>query len=133
MAVLAPRMGLLSVLWKVVALVVLAVVGLGAYLYFTDYEAKASVTEKGRDGGGDYVVVTPSLFPYDHKKYLSSDEAQFVCKGYEVTFRLQTQHFRVFDDRGTLVYDSQEGLRDRAALLRCGASNTAGGILTRAG
>jgi hypothetical protein len=116
--------GLLGIAFKIVAAVVLIVVGLGAFLYFTDYEAKATITETGRDGGGSYAVVTPRIAPfYDHKQKLDDQSAQFVCEGYEVTFRLQTRALKVYDRDGDLVYDSTRAapLSPTADLVRCGA------------
>lgn len=112
-------MGLLKVIFSVVGLLVLAVVGLGAYLYFTDYEASGTVTEKGSDENGDYVVIRPKLIPYDVKQSVDGSAAQFVCVGYQVTFRIQTEHYQVLDRAGRLVYDSEEGLTDAFSPTRC--------------
>lgn len=128
-----PAMGLLGKVFGVLGFLILVLVGLAAYLYFTDYEAKATVTDKGQDENGPYVVVTPNLLRFlDVEHSLTQEQANFVCVGYEVAFRVQTKHFQVFDDRGTLVYDSEDGLQDSEALLRCGASNAGndGGILS---
>lgn len=112
-------MGLLKVVFSIVGLLVLAIVGLGAYLYFTDYEASGTVTEKGSDESGNYVVIRPKLLPYDVKQTVDASAAQFVCVGYQVTFRIQTEHYRVLDDRGRLVYDSQDGLTNAFSPTRC--------------
>lgn len=116
-------MGLLGIVVKVVGAIVLLVVGIGAFLYFTDYEAKATITETGRDAGGAYVVATPRIAPfYDYKQKLDDQSAQFVCKGYEVTFRLQTHALKVYDRDGNLVYDNKRStpLSPTADLVRCG-------------
>jgi hypothetical protein len=112
-------MGLLKGIVSLVGLLVLAVVGLGAYLYFTDYEAAGTITEKGRDAEGSYVVIRPKLVPYDIRQPLDSDAARFVCEGYEVRYRIQTQYYEVRDDNGRLVYDSENGARLQA--LACPA------------
>lgn len=123
-------MGLLKGIFTLVAVLVLAVVGIGAYLYFVDYEARATVTDKGEDSGGEYVVVTPKLLPfYDHKAYLDDETAPFVCVGYEVKLRVQTQVYQVFDAAGDLIYDSKTGDRNTIGALRCAGSNQADGIL----
>ena len=123
-------MGLIKVIFSVVGFVILALVGLGAYLWFTDYEAAAEITDKGQDTEGPYVVVTPRLLPFmDARKTLTSEQAGFVCIGYHVTYRIQTGYFQVFDDRDILVYDSEKGLQNTGAALRCGAANSGGGIL----
>lgn len=122
-------MGLVKGIFTVLGFLVLVLVGLAAYLWFTDYEVEATISDKGRDAGGDYVVVTPRLIPYDVKHVIDAEEATFVCEGYQVKYRVQTQRVRVFDDRDVLVYDSDSGLQNEGSLLRCGASNAGGGIL----
>lgn len=112
-------MGLLRVVFKVVGVLVLALIGLTAFLYFTDYEADATITQKGRDEGGDYVVIHPRLIPTDLKQHVDAQAAQFVCVGYKVTFRVQSQHYRVLDQRDRLVYDSESGLNDAFSPARC--------------
>src|SRR5581483_2044957 len=112
-----------------VGVLVLAIVGVAAYLYFTDYGAQASVTGKGSDAQGDYVVVTPKLWPSYHlTQHLDSNTAAFVCTGYQVTFHVNTHHYLVYDRSGTLVYDSDTGLQNAGAVARCAASN-GGGVL----
>lgn len=112
-------MGLVKVVFKVVGILVLAVIGLAAFLWFTDYEADATVTEKGRDAGGDYVVIRPRLIPKDFQQHVDAQAAQFVCVDYKVTYRVQTQHYRVLDTQGRLVYDSESGLNDAFSPIRC--------------
>jgi hypothetical protein len=102
--------GLVKTLFTIVAAVVLILVGIAAYLYFTDYAAHATVTGKGSDAQGDYVVVTPALLPTWHYTYhFSSDQdkyAPFVCTGYDVAFHVQTHQMQVRDATGRIVYDS---------------------------
>ena len=120
-------MGLLKIVFRVVALVVLVVIGLGAFLYFSDYDAKATVTDRGSDAQGDFVTVTPKLLPGYHYTYhfTSSDDqyAPYVCKGYNVDFHVQTHKMRVTTSSGTVVYDSQQqpGIGTLGAALRCSA------------
>lgn len=122
-------MGVVKVILTVVGAAILALVGLAAYLWFTDHEMEAEVTDKGQDQDGHYVVVTPRLLRFDVKQTLSAEEASFVCTGYRVAYRIQTGYFQVFDDSGTLVYDSEEGLQNLGVILRCGASNAGNGGL----
>lgn len=122
-------MGLLKVIFTIVGVVLLALVGLAAYLWFTDYDAQATITDKGQDENGPFVVITPKLLSYDVKKTLTSDQANFVCVGYTVSYRIQSGAFQVFAEDGTLVYDSGQGLMSTDAALRCTASNNGGGIL----
>lgn len=112
-------MGLIGGVLKIVGLLVLALVGLAAFLYFTDYAAEGSITEKGRDEGGDYVVIRPKLVPYDYRQPLDASAAAFVCEGYQVTYRVQSEHYQVFDQQLRLVYDSAEGLTDAFSPIRC--------------
>ncbi len=119
-------MGLLKGIFTIVAVVVLAVVGIGAYLYFTDYAAQATVTERG----SDHVVVTPKLLPsYHYRVALDSTTASVVCVGYQVEFHVNTHALKVTDATGVVVYEKDANGRETkntGAALRCGASN--GGI-----
>lgn len=118
-----------KLVFGIVGFLILAVIGLGAYLYFTDYAAQASITDKGTDAQGDYVVVTPKLWPaYHYAQHLDSNTAAFVCKGYQVDFHVNTKHYLVYDASHTLVYDSDQGLVNQGAALRCAGSNAGGGI-----
>lgn len=112
-------MGLVGLALKIVGALVLVLVALGAYLYFTDYAVEGTVTSKGRDSGGDYVVVTPKLFPRDIRQDIDSQSAQFVCEGYGVSYRVQSGHYQVRDREGRLIYDSTEGLTDTFSPIRC--------------
>ena len=113
-------MGLFKVIFGILGLLILALVGLGAFLYFTDYEAEATITERGRDAEGSYVVVRPKMLPYEHKQTIDANAARFVCEDYTVKFRIQSQKFQVYDPRGTLVYTSDGGLAaDPVTLTQC--------------
>lgn len=114
-------MGLIGGLLKLVGFLVLVLIGLGAYLYFTDYEVQATVTETGQDESGNYVIVTPDLAPYAIRQDVEPEAAAFVCTGYKVTYRLQSHFTQVFDREGRLVWDSDNGLNDALATLltRC--------------
>ncbi|GEM_PF-4565880 len=124
-------MGLLKGVFTVLGVLVLALVGIAAYLYFTDYAAQATITGKGTDSSGNpYVVVTPKLLPGVHvQKTIPSNVADFVCVGYQVQFHVNTQAYRVFDKSGALVYDSATGQSNLGAAARCAASNGGGGVL----
>ncbi|HVM45735.1 MAG TPA: hypothetical protein VM582_07340 [Candidatus Thermoplasmatota archaeon] len=112
-------MGLIGGILKLAALLVLALVGLAAFLYFTDYAAEATITEKGSDSGGQYIVIRPKVVPYDYKQHIDSNAAQFVCEGYQVTYRVQTARYQVMDHDGRVVYDSESGLARLPDLVRC--------------
>ncbi|HEX2022247.1 MAG TPA: hypothetical protein VHH36_06005 [Candidatus Thermoplasmatota archaeon] len=116
-------MGLLKIVWRVVAVLVLAAVFLGAYLYFTDYEAKATVTQRGQDSGGTYVLIKPDVLPYTHKAYLDKSTWDFVCEGYRVGFHVKSADYQVFDKDGELVYDSKSGETNFSAAARCATGN----------
>lgn len=112
-------MGLLKGLLKIVGLLVLAAIGLAVFLYFTDYEAEGTITQKGRDAEGAYVIIRPELVPYDIRQPLDENAVSFVCEGYQVSYRVQTQHYQVKNRDGRLVYDSETGLNDAVSPLRC--------------
>lgn len=112
-------MGLFGALFKVAAVLVLALIGIGAYLWFTDYAVDATITEKGEDADGDYVIIRPRLAPYDFKQYVDAQSASFVCEGYGVSYHIQTERYQVRDEQGRLVYDSEEGLTDAFSPVRC--------------
>lgn len=105
-------MGLIKIVASIVGLLILAVIGLAAYLYFTDYEAEGTITEKGSDSSGNYVVIRPKMIPYDYRQALDANAARFVCEGYAVTYRIQSGHYTVSNEDGKLIYDSNEGLVD---------------------
>jgi hypothetical protein len=121
-------MGLIKGIFTILGILVLALVGIAAYLWFTDYEASATVTDKGQDDEGPYIVFTQKVLRRDLKYHVTSEQASFICVGYKVAYRVQTGHYQVFDDRDALVYDSEEGLRNASAAIRCGASNQGGVI-----
>lgn len=121
-------MGLFGILWKVVAVAIVAVIGLGAYLYFSDYEASATVVERGEDNGGTYAVIVPDVMPsYRYKAYLDEETWSFVCSGYNVKFHIKSQEYRVYDAQERLVYDSATGRLNQQAAIECGVTNTPGG------
>lgn len=117
-------MGLLGIIGKVVGVVLLLLVGIGAYLYFTDYEAKATVTDTTREGNQNYAVITPKILPtWHYRASIPDDAAAFVCKGYQVHFRLQSHAVKVYDETGTtLVYDSTTGKINQLEAFRCASS-----------
>lgn len=112
-------MGLLGLILKIVGVLILAVIGIAAFLYFTDYAVEGSIREKGSDSSGNFVVIRPKLIPYDYKQTIDSNSAQFVCEGYQVSYRVQSGHYVVSDTQGRVVYDSDEGLTDAFAPIRC--------------
>lgn len=112
-------MGLIKILLRVIVFVVLAVVALGAFLYFTDYEADGVVKEKGSDADGNYVVLRPRIVPYDFKQHIDASSAPYVCEGYQIAFRVQSHHYTVSDTQGRPVYDSDTGLSQTFAPIRC--------------
>lgn len=127
-------MGLFGFLWKVVALAILAVIGLGAYLYFTDYEVSATIVERGDGSNNPYIVIQPDLpaiSSYRYRTELDPDTHRFVCEGYNVKFHVKSQAYKVYDAENRLVYDSQSE-QVRASAVECAVSNVprgGGGIL----
>lgn len=112
-------MGLLGGIVKLLVIILLAVVGLAAYLYFTDFEAEGTITDKGTDSGGDYVVIKPKLLLKPITQHIDSNAAQFLCEGYHVGYRVQSKHYTVSDAGGRVVYDSETGLNDALTPTRC--------------
>jgi hypothetical protein len=112
-------MGLIGLVVKILGVLILAVVAIGAFLWFTDYEAEATITDKGRDAEGDYIVLRPKIYPRDVTHHIDAEAAQFVCEGYQVGYRLQTKHTTVRDAEGRVVYDSENGLTDLFSPIRC--------------
>ena len=113
-------MGLIGIVLKVAGAIVLVVVGIAAYLYFTDYEARATITDRSATSPC-FAVVTPRLAPWiDYRAELSCDEARFVCEDYQVRYRVQTKAFKVLAQDGrTIVYDSQNSSLPVASALDC--------------
>lgn len=123
-SLLPTAVGLLGTIVKVVGVVLLVLVGLGAYLWFTDYGAQATITDRSSACPPGEVVVTPKLLPsLDHRTALDCSAWSFVCVGHEVEFRLQTKQYKVLDESGRVVYDSRTGETDTVGLARCGATN----------
>lgn len=112
-------MGLLGLVLKIVGVLILALIGLAAFLYFTDYAVEGEITEKGNDSNGAYVVIRPKLVPYDYRQTIESSSAQFVCEGYQVTYRIRSGDYSVTDRSGRTVYDSEDGLTDAFSPIRC--------------
>jgi hypothetical protein len=121
-------MGLLKGILSVVGILILALVGIAAFLYFTDYTAQATVTDRG----SDFAIVTPKLVPTWHYKVaLDSGTARFVCKGYQVEFHVQTHDMTVKDAQGRVVYQQThgKGVANTQAAVACGATNSGSGGL----
>lgn len=123
-------MGLFGIVWKVIALAVLAIIGLGAYLYFTDYEVSATVVDRSDSRNDPWVTIQPdmsALSSYRYKADLSSEAWQVVCVGYNVKFHVKSQDYKVYDRDGTLIYDSASGNLDLQRAAACAGSNAGNG------
>ncbi|HWG90849.1 MAG TPA: hypothetical protein VNZ52_08395 [Candidatus Thermoplasmatota archaeon] len=120
-------MGLFKWILIGLGLVVLLTAGTGAYLYFSDYAAEATVTEKGTDDSGQrYVIVTPKLYPYPVKVSVSSQEYEVICKDYFVLYRIQSGHTQVYSrEGGSLIYETGRGIVDTGAAARCALTGSA--------
>jgi len=124
-AAIARRMGLVGRIVSIAVFVVVVAAALGGFLYLRDAAVTATITDKGSDADGAYVVVTPRLYPTDIKQYVDANAADFVCVGYQVEYHVRSGHYLVYDQNGGLVYDSNDGLVNAGEALRCLAS---GGI-----
>lgn len=123
-------MGLFGIIWKILALLILAVVGLGAYLYFSDYEASATVVERSSDPDDPWAEIEPDLpflKAYRYRATLTQEQWAVICEGYEVKFRVKSQFFRIFDVQGDLVYDSETQVLNTVEAAECAGSNIGGG------
>ena len=116
-------MGFFGGLFKLVVAVVVVAAAVGGYLYYTDYPVEATITETGEDGSGPYVVVAPAIAPfYKLRQGLDDPQASdFVCEGYDVTYRVNSKYLKVHDRDGRLVYDSDHGVYTTLDLIACAA------------
>ena len=103
-------MGLFKVITSILGLLALAIIGLGAYLYFTDYAVEGTIVERGSDANGSYVVVSLKTIPRDVQQSVDANAARFLCEGYEVSYRVQSQFTEVRDRNGRPIYNSDDGL-----------------------
>lgn len=118
-------MGLLKIVLSIVGTLVLAVIGLGIFLYVTDYEVQATITEKeGRE-----ITIRPKIVPRDFQHTLDSKIAPYVCEGYTVKYALRSGYYLVYDQQDELFYDSRDGQPDSVAgLVPCDPSGGIPGI-----
>lgn len=85
----------------VLALVLLV----GAIAYAADYGVEATITEKGQDSDGYYVVATTHIGGIDVKRHLSYTEWLGVQEGYFVIHHINSGTVEVYtSEGGTLVW-----------------------------
>lgn len=115
-------MGLLKIVLSVVGILVLGAIVLGAFLWVTDYEVQATITEKD----GNDITIRPKIVPRDFHHTLDSTIAPYVCEGYTVRYAIRSGYYLVHDAEGELFYDSRDGRPDSVAgLIPC---DSTGGI-----
>lgn len=118
-------MGLIKWILTLALAAVLVVAGVAAYAYFTDYAVEATVTEKGEDSKGPYIVLTPKLYDASYRHYLDRNSWSAVCQGNYVLFNVKSQHYALYtkdpQEGGELVYDSDRGLVNTGAAFSCAA------------
>lgn len=73
----------------------------GLIAYAADYGVEATVTEKGRDSEGRYIVATTEIGGFDVKRYLPADQWFAVQEGFFVVYHIQSG--------ATEVYTSEDG------------------------
>lgn len=116
-------MGVLGIVWKVLTLVILALIFLVAYLYFSDHTVEGEIVATDPDANPPWADAKLGLLGYTHRAQLDDAAADFVCVGYKVYYGVRSETLRVEDKTGATIYDSSKGgLQDVAGLLRCRAS-----------
>jgi hypothetical protein len=99
---MALRRALLAVL--VLGVLVVALVGA---LYASDYGVGATITSKGQDGGGPYVVATTKLGGFQVKRNLPAQEWAAVQPGNFVVYHIASGRVELYDhEGGTMLYRS---------------------------
>ncbi|MCA1812435.1 MAG: hypothetical protein LC624_00615 [Halobacteriales archaeon] len=86
------------------AAVALLLVLLAAGLYATDYGVGATITQKGNDSSG-YYIVAHTQFGLDVKKPLPLEQWVALSVGNFVVYHVQSGHTKVYDrEGGALLY-----------------------------
>lgn len=86
-------------------LVLSAVILVGGLAYVMDAPVEATVTDKGTDEGGRYIVATTHIGNYDVKRYLPVHEWLVIQPGNHVVHHLQSGVTEVYSrEGGTLLW-----------------------------
>lgn len=77
----------------------------GAIAYGSDYGVEGTITDKGRDAEGCFVIVTTKIGGVDVQRHLSCMKAAFVQRGFFVVYHVQSGTTEVYtSEGGDLVY-----------------------------
>lgn len=91
----------LAIAGGVLALVLLA----GALGYASDYGVEATITEKGQDGGGYYVIATTEIGGLDTQRYLGQTQWALIQEGHFVVYHVRSGTIEVYtSEGGSLLY-----------------------------
>lgn len=83
----------------------LAVALLGVFAYASDVGVEATVTEKGSDNQGRYVVAVTGLGGFEVKRYLPAHEWLLVQTGNHVVYHVNSGVTEVYtSEGGTLIW-----------------------------
>jgi hypothetical protein len=109
-AVVEDDAGLLGAVAAAAILVLVGLVGVGAYLYSTDYALRADVQGKECGLGSLNVVsVHTRTLGIDHDVVgVPQHECSIIQVGDEVQYHVRTQHTTIYRD-GECFYDSETG------------------------
>lgn len=89
----------------VVGGLLLLILLIGAGAYATDYGVEATVTDKGQDSEGCFLIVTTEMGGFDVKRHLSCTKSSAVQRGYFVVYHIRSGTTKVYtSEGGSLIY-----------------------------
>lgn len=102
-------MGLLGTSLAIVAVLVVGVLGVGGYLYATDYKLEATVQDT--DCGRGDVDVKTKLFGLEHTvPDVPAQQCNLLAPGNFVEYRLRSERTTLYQSEGgACIYDSETG------------------------
>lgn len=85
---------------------VLALLLLALALYAMDYGMGATVTDKGQDSQGRYIVLTTDLLGIEVTRYLPATQWAAVQEGFYVVYHVKSGHTEVYaSEGGRLIWE----------------------------
>lgn len=89
----------------IIAFIVSTAALIGAIAYVIDAPVEATVTEKGTDDNGRYIIATTHIGNYDVKRYLPVHEWIAIQPGNHVVYHIQSGMTEVYTRQGgTLLW-----------------------------